>query len=353
MRPWKSLKALVWIVGVASAIEVSAQTDITFRFSVGGKMRHSLAHVPAGVEKPPVVFFIHGANGSGPNFRNETKADAVADREKFIAVYPSASDNGNAGVWDDMRGKGNFPFFLALIDSLDARAPVDRDRIYMTGFSQGGFISFAAACFYSDVFAAVAPVSGHAVEPCELERPVPVYMTFGANEEPSNSFVADFDLWRELDGCGGEPTDPVSYPESNPGTKVKRVASGECQDGASVLLDSIAGQGHQWPSASTRNQADEAWRFFKPHTLEATTALRGESLRRPSHPSAWAQSGRRLRWEGPYPATSAVLTDLRGHRVRLRFAQGRDLSLQGLAAGFWTLSAETQGGAVHRVILIP
>ena len=65
------------------------------------------------------------------------------------------------GTWADMQGTTNFPFFLAVIDTVDARYHIDRNRVYMTGFSQGGMIGFVASCSYANVFAAVAPVSGH------------------------------------------------------------------------------------------------------------------------------------------------------------------------------------------------
>src|SRR5687768_1006916 len=120
--------ALFW------AASASAQTKSTLSFQVGGKARHASLYVPSGINKPPVVFFVHGANGSGSNFENETKGDVTAEREKFIAVYPSASSNGAGGVWEDMSGTGNFPFFLAIIDTLAARHAIDRSRVYMTGF---------------------------------------------------------------------------------------------------------------------------------------------------------------------------------------------------------------------------
>ncbi len=353
MIPWKSLRAWALIAGATAGSEVIAQTDLTLQFSVAGQSRHSLVYVPEGIENPPVVFFIHGANGSGANFRNETKADAVADAGKFIAVYPSASENGGTGTWEDMRGTGNFPFFLALIDSLDTRYSIDRSRIYMTGFSQGGFISFVAACRYWDVFAAVAPVSGHAGEPCNLGRSVPVYMTFGANEEPTPSFVDDFDLWREFNGCAGEPSEPALYPDSDGDSKVRRVTSGECEDGAIVVLDSIIGQGHQWPGASTRNQAEEVWDFFEPQVLEVPTGLREIAGTLHAAVSSWGQAGRRLRWLGAAPLDGAFLTDVGGRKTEVSVFQGRELSLEGLRAGFFVLSAQTREGVTRTPLLLP
>lgn len=249
-----------------------AQTKTTLSIQVAGKTRSCAIYVPAGITKPPVVFFIHGATGSGGNFENETKGDVTAAREKFIALYPSASSDGGSGTWDDMQGTGNFPFFQALLDTMDARYKIDRSRIYMTGFSQGGFISFAAACFYSDVFAAVAPVSGHSGTSCSIKRPVPMFMTFGA-QEGASSFLKDRDVWLKLDKCPSTETLTKPYPASNPNSKAVRASYGPCDQGSQVIVDSIIGQGHQWPSSSNLVQADEVWAFFKQYSLAGTSGV--------------------------------------------------------------------------------
>lgn len=245
------------------------QTNVTQNFTAGGRTHQCLWHVPSGIDKPPVVFFVHGAFGSGKSFRDETKADVVADREKFITVYPSASSNGDGGTWEDMYGTSDYPFYLAVIDTLAARYNIDRDRVYMTCFSQGGFVSFVAGCSYSNIFAAIAPVSGHAGSNCSIKRPVPVYLTFGATEDKV-AFVKDLTIWEKLDSCPATPT------ITRPVTGVTRVTYGPCAQGTYVIMDSISGQGHQWPNK--QNQAEEVWTFFKQFSLKSTTATRQQTV---------------------------------------------------------------------------
>jgi poly(3-hydroxybutyrate) depolymerase len=255
-------KFLIPVFVVSMVVGGLAQSTVTKVFTVSGTTHSCVWHVPSGISKPPVVFFIHGANGSGAAFETETKADVVADKEKFIAVYPSASSNGNAGIWADMSGTSDFPFFLAVIDTLEKRYQIDRDRIYMTGFSQGGFIAFVAGCSYSNVFAAVAPVSGHAGTTCTLKRQVPIFLTFGAQEDKA-SFVADINIWLKLDSCSSTPT------ITRPFTSVTKCTYGPSTRGSYVIMDSISGQGHQWPTK--QNQAEEVWSFFKQYSLTGTT----------------------------------------------------------------------------------
>jgi poly(3-hydroxybutyrate) depolymerase len=261
----KTLQVLLFITVCAIA-----QGKVTKNFTVGGTTHNCNWYVPTGINKPPVVFFIHGANGSGNEFEGTTQGNKVADKEKFIAVYPSASSSGAAGTWADMRGTGDFPFLLAVLDTLDKRYSIDRNRVYMTGFSQGGFISFVAGCKYSDIFAAIAPVSGHAASGCTIKRPVSVFLTFGAQEDKV-AFVNDLNIWLKLDSCPSKPTITNPYPQSNPKSKVTRLTYGPCAQGTYVVMDSISGQGHMWPSTTNINQAEETWAFFKQFSLNSGT----------------------------------------------------------------------------------
>lgn len=340
------------LVAIAAATG-SAQTRATLlSIQVGGKTRSCAYHVPTGISKPPVVFFIHGATGSGGNFENETKGDVTADREKFIALYPSASSDGGSGTWDDMQGTGNFPFFQALLDTMDARYKIDRSRIYMTGFSQGGFISFAAACFYSDVFAAVAPVSGHSGTSCTIKRPVPMFMTFGA-QEGASSFLKDRDVWLKLDKCPSTETLTKPYPASNPNSKAVRAAYGPCDQGSQVLVDSIIGQGHQWPSSSNLVQADEVWAFFKQFSLSGTAGVhpRNMAAGRESFSASYAAGVVRLAGIGEH--SRVVVTDIKGNRVAVAYANQNQFSFKNRPSGVYVARVGGNAGPLMSKFIIP
>ncbi|MEO7424103.1 MAG: PHB depolymerase family esterase [Fibrobacteria bacterium] len=330
-----------------------AQTNVTLNMQVGGKTRNCVVHVPTGTTKPPLVFFIHGANGSGAGLQSETKANTTADREKFIAAFPSATSNGATGTWDDMMGTGNFPFFLAVIDTLAARYQIDRNRIYMTGFSQGGFISFQAGCMFSDVFAAIAPVSGHvSTTTCAIKRPVPVFMTFGASEGAA-SFLKDLDLWLKLDKCPSTSTIVRPYPASNPNSKAVRVGYGPCESGSSVVMDSIQGQGHQWPSTNNLNQADEVWNFFKQYSLTGTTAVHEQNIVLGRVSFSLDYSAGMLRLGGIGEEARVRITDTKGRLIANSAASRREFDLQGQPGGIYLVSVTGSAGSLARKFLIP
>lgn len=243
----------------------------TINFQVAGKARNCVIHVPSGINKPAVVFFLHGAGGSGAGFENDTKADIVADREKFIAAYPS----GVGGNWNYNDGSDDFTFIMALIDTIDARYHIDRNKLYVTGFSMGGGMTFALACKYSEIFAAVAPVSA-AGSACTPKRKIPLLLTFGTKDMyPPANYMTAVNRWIGINGCPSTPSITRPYPSTNSQSKVTRLTYSPCSEGTEVIADSISGGPHEWPmdTRTKVNNSEEVWAFFKKHSLNKTNIV--------------------------------------------------------------------------------
>lgn len=349
MLPKRSALTIVMTALALAATAFAQRTTLTFQ--VGGKTRVCNVHVPKDISNPPLVFFVHGAGGHANYFEDFTKGNTVADREKFIAAYPgAASQPGEKGTWEDMGGTGNYPFFKAVIDTLDARYKIDRKRIYMTGFSQGGFISFAMACNYSDVFAAIAPASGHSPATCAPKRPVPVFMTWGALE--GTSFLKDRDQWLKLDNCPATQKITKPFPASNPNSKATLMSYGPCDGGTAVWADSISDQAHLWPAASNMNMAEEVWKFFKPYSLGTATGIdsRNPVASRPSFSVTY--SGGFLRLEGVDRESRVTITDTRGQLVATSPARS-SLAFAGKAKGVYLISVGGKDGTRARKFALP
>lgn len=261
-------------VGLALVGPATAQSTVTLNFSFAGKSRNAVIYVPAGISKPPVVYFVHGYGGSGTNFANDTKGNQVAEREKFIAIYPSAI----GGSWS-MQDTADYPFLLALLDTVDRRYKVDRERVYCTGFSQGGFISNGLGYKHPETFAAVAPVSGHIPSfstTAAIKRPVPILTMFGTNDVSDvASFMKDIDTWIRLNGCNtATKTSQRPYPATNKSSMVAKTTY-LCAQGSEVVYDSMITGGHEWPmNTNTKvNTTEEVWAFFKRFTLSGNASL--------------------------------------------------------------------------------
>jgi poly(3-hydroxybutyrate) depolymerase len=339
-KPFLVAVFIVFIVGTGFSLPREVIT-----ITAGGKTHYCVFYVPSGINKPAVVFYVHGATGSGPNFENETKGDSTANREKFIAVYPSAASNDGTGIWADMSGTTDYPFYLAVLDTLDKRYQIDTNRIYMTGFSQGGFISFVAGCSYSNVFAAIAPVSGHAGSSCTLKRPVSVFLTFGGQEDVS-SFLSDLNIWLKLDTCPSTPTITRPY------TGVTRVSYGPCAQGTYVIMDSISGQGHQWPTKL--NQSDEVWAFFKQFSLNTATAITQQKFSLAHEPIAISYSSGIVRLQGAGEKSVVRVIDTKGREVATAIATQGQFAFKDKPSGVYMVlmsGTGTAGAFVLRMVV--
>ena len=156
----------------------------------GGRERAYLVHIPTGYrsDKPaPVVFAFHGGGGNmqlqaGEHYGLVDKSDSAG----FIAVFPngySRLPSGNLATWNagtccaQARDEGidDVGFVRAIWDKLPDLVSVDRQRVYATGMSNGGMMSYRLACEMADVFKAIAPVAGtDNTLQCQPSRPISV-----------------------------------------------------------------------------------------------------------------------------------------------------------------------------------
>ena len=116
----------VFIVSLSAVDFAQTQT-----MQIAGVTRNYIVHAPSGLSNPPLVFNIHGYNMDAASEQSYTKMDQVADREKFIVVYPNAINKS----WD-LTGANDYTFILAIINAMDTKYYIDKNRIYSCGFSQ-------------------------------------------------------------------------------------------------------------------------------------------------------------------------------------------------------------------------
>lgn len=284
----------------------------TLTLRVAGANRTAALHVPSGgLSKPALVFVLHGLGGDGPGMRSSTQMDKVADREKFIVAYPSAV----GGTWDYASTKNDHTLLKAIIDTAVARYQVDRSRVYVSGFSQGGGMAVYAGFTDPDVFAAVAPVSSVGSGAPTPKRPIPIHLTFGTKDlyTPA-TFMASVAGWIKFDSCAANPAIIRPYPASNANSAVTRLTYGNCAQGTEIVVDSIKDGGHEWPNntATKVSTSEEVWGFFKRFTLDrATTSLRAMPVAAESRPAFFPAGGPRWR-----------IIDGNG-RIRILDSQGR------------------------------
>lgn len=182
------------IVFVFASMQITAQTMKSIMHD--DLNRKYIEYIPSsytGSEAVPLVIALHGLGDTITNFQG-VGFQVLGEMNNFITVYPQgmqgyAGTAWNAGVqyysivinsaYDDV------DFIRSLIDTLSANYNIDPARIYVTGFSMGGFMANRLACELSDVIAAVAAVAGtrgNVLPACQPWRPVP-YCHFHGTED--------------------------------------------------------------------------------------------------------------------------------------------------------------------------
>jgi len=252
-----------------------AAGDHRLTLDVGGKQRKFLVHAPPGYrgDRPvPLVIAMHFYPGSGDALRDMIGMDAKADEHGFLVAYPDGYGGGfNAlvccGAEDDVA------FLKALTGRLTADWRADPERVYLTGISNGGDMSFRAAVEATGLFAAIGVVSGGyggpRTESADFvpKSPVSVVTILGALDTNYDTFQAGLEKWRERLKCV-----PTSAPPG--GAAGVRRSSARCADGSDVEVYVLADMGHSWPGAKTGQMAvpdaplvatDVIWDFFADH----------------------------------------------------------------------------------------
>ncbi|MGN9808006.1 alpha/beta hydrolase family esterase [Micromonospora sp. BQ11] len=261
-------------------VEQPAAGEHLLSLEHGGAKRTYLLYAPPGYDptRPTaLVIALHFYPGSGTGIREMVGLDAVADRENILVAYPDGRHGGfNAliccGTEDDVG------FLRALTDHLVRTWRADPDRVYLTGISNGGDMSFRAAVEADGVFAAIGVVSGGysgpltAPEDYVPKSPVSVITFIGGQDTYAETFTEGIRTWQRRLGC-----------RSTPGSRVggaKRISRTDaaCADGSEVTVYTLPDMGHSWPGAPDGQLAapdaglvatELIWDFFAAHPRRA------------------------------------------------------------------------------------
>jgi len=255
--------------------------DFTETIDVEGTERTFLVHIPPSIQPDipiPLLFNFHGRTDTAVHQQEISHMNAKADEAGFVVVAPQAIDNPPTwwGAVPTEIGDADMVFFDELLEHLQAQINIDPTRIFATGFSNGASFANRLACSRSDIFAAVAPVSGGHVGyyDCDAQYAVSVLAIHGLDDSiipyegnQNNPLVHEWvEAWAERDGCNTVPT------INRPSDLLIFETWGNCNGEVLVALYSIANAGHTWPgsdfaieSGGTTQALDATeviWEFF-------------------------------------------------------------------------------------------
>jgi polyhydroxybutyrate depolymerase len=259
--------------------------------TVQGRKRSYFVHVGQGINlkvPQPVILAFNGGGGSPQSFAAKTDLNARSGNAGFIVVYPLGIQNTwNAGSWKggaccgeaQQQGIDDVAFTSAILDDLASVMPLDVKRIFATGFSNGGALSYRLACELPSRIAAIAVSSASIwVSECHPSRPVPVLHFHGTADRfapyeggtgadtqagSARSAQESVDIWVSLNGCTSETL--VTYQHGS----ATCVTHPSCKQNAETTLCTIQGMGHQWPGGTPGPSALGA----TTHDISATDML--------------------------------------------------------------------------------
>jgi len=265
---------------------------------VDGTTRKFTTYIPVVTDKDykmPLVISLHGGFASPKGQFHLADFRPLADRDKFIIVCPASKhifhDGKDNGGIDDVK------FTDQIITYVINVYHADPHRVYITGISNGGFLTSRLACELSKRIAAIAVVAatmdeGEGYTPV---RPMPVIYMHGSKDplftakggkffgKKFYSFDRVLKEWANIDQCNPVPI-LTTYPDTaHDGTSIIKQEYTNPAKGFKVIGYDIVNGGHTWPggwqylpkfligkTTKNLNACKVIWEFFKQYKLPPT-----------------------------------------------------------------------------------
>lgn len=301
------MKKLLLVISLFASLIAVAQTGIEIDDSItsGGVTRKYRLYVPLmynPVTAVPLIMNFHGLGTTSALQESYGDFRKIADTANFLIVHPQ----GRVQPGLNLTGWGTFfatsqavpeiNFTSELLDTLKAHYNINLNRVYSTGMSNGGFMSYVLACQLSERFAAIASVSGSLVPQhlniCNTQHPMPIMEIHGTADSivgynGTGGWIASTDIdtlvkhWVDFNNCNTVATTIDTLPDINTtdSTRAIHYVWDNGTAGSTVELYKIIDGGHTWPGAATSlgsvsqvgvtnhdfNATQEIWRFFSQH----------------------------------------------------------------------------------------
>lgn len=241
----------------------------------------------------PLVIFLHGAAGVIWPKMIDYHFTKMAERENFIFVQPQGLMTNNAGNnmthWDahNTQPWNDVAFINSIIDTLIYQGVVDTSRIYVSGMSNGGFMTYTVAEKLQDRIAAIAPIAGlmdnTVFAGYNLHKPMPLCYIHGTADKTvpiegdvySVGWTKILTYWIANNAVSPDPVvqELPDINKSDNSTVTKYAYSSYSCDGDIVFYKINNGvhsiPGIEYPANMDINAFEEIWKFFRNHSLEA------------------------------------------------------------------------------------
>ena len=201
-------------------VYVSAET-VTF------DGRTSNLNVPASYASgtpAPLIVLLHGYGSNGISADLYFRLSNISEEFGFFLLNPDGLVDGNNPGWNATDACCDFnppahddsSFLRGLIEAVINQYNIDPRMIFITGHSNGGFMSYRMACDHADIVAAIASLAGATFndpESCNPSEPVHVLQIHGTNDSIINyaggvigavtypSAIGSVERWNAYNNC--------------------------------------------------------------------------------------------------------------------------------------------------------
>ncbi|MEO6205476.1 MAG: PHB depolymerase family esterase [Mycobacteriales bacterium] len=262
-----ALLALIAVGAPAGALpgDSGAGVSTVVATTYDGALRQVRIYVPPKVpqrSRVPLVMVLHGLFLDPATAEATSGLDRVADDNDVAMVYPQGLNGSwNAGTCCDAssrNGVDDVGFLAHVVDLVDTLRPIDRDRVYIAGFSNGGMMALRAACARPDVFAAAASVGGTLQSGCLSPSPSSALLVHGMRDttvQYEGSAYSRF-LQTALTPVRAASLILARHAgcttlRTHTSARYRMTTYRGCAPQSSVELVTVPGLGHHWPTATT------------------------------------------------------------------------------------------------------
>ena len=227
-------------------------------------------YVPASYsnnEPIPIVFNLHGGASTAIGYLNSIgDMRPIADTANFIIIYPQATTDSSGNPTWHLGGENSkstsvndVGFVSHIIDEVSSIYSVDLERVYVTGFSNGGYLAYEIACLLSNKIAGIGSVAGHmfidTYNYCDPSHPTPLINIHGTEDfyDGIAGYYLDQNLsnryWTEYNNTDHDPV--ITYIENTntqDGSTVELHSWLNGDNGISLVHYKVIGGGHSYPN---------------------------------------------------------------------------------------------------------
>jgi poly(3-hydroxybutyrate) depolymerase len=279
----------------AVARTAARQADVDISFTVQGRDRRAvIVNAPIAATTRPAVIVLHGGMGSAAVMRANSGFDAVARAEGFMVVYGEGTEFGEGRhAWNtgfllrrQVQDADDIAYFDTLIDTIVRDHGADPARIFMTGGSNGGMMTFVYAVARPERLAAAAPVVASMFTfDATPSVPLPILIINGAKDDevPIEGGMSRNPLVRRAQEAPYKPLEEVvrfwvgvnrsdQEPEIETRGTVTTTVHAATPEGAVTEFVVDSAGGHGWPGSRSRREgsapieafsgAQRVWEFF-------------------------------------------------------------------------------------------